>query len=148
MQKFKLALRTGGLMEDPDWRLTEFRVIKAESLRDAKATWAKVTGSDASPDWDPESQTVWGWGIVEVDNATIKLLGLKDPSEKEKLPIMVIADSLEQLKQMGEISPSYKRMYEIALKFTEMHPDWDVQKIIKASDIAQDMEGFHGISPF
>jgi len=76
---FKLALRTGGLQEDPGWHLQDFRVVEAPNLRVAKAEWAHITGEDRRKEWNPDTQTVWGWEIVEVDDTTIKALQLHDP---------------------------------------------------------------------
>jgi len=66
MKTFELGLRTGGLMESPEWSITDIRTVNAENLREAKTEWARITGNDKSPTWNAETQTLWGWQVVEI----------------------------------------------------------------------------------
>jgi len=66
MKKYRLGLETGGLQEDPEWKVQDIETLKADSLDDAKREYAKITGLDQKPDWNPERLTYWGWHIVEV----------------------------------------------------------------------------------
>jgi hypothetical protein len=72
---YKLGLKCGGLMEDPDWHIQDKEVVEANSLREAKDKWAEKTYNNGSS-WDPNSQTVWGWCVV--------VLRTNDPSVDKK----------------------------------------------------------------
>ena len=65
-KKYVIGLRMGGLMEDPEFHTEKVREVEAESLTEAKAKWAALTGEDRKPTWDPVQQTVWGWSLVEL----------------------------------------------------------------------------------
>lgn len=65
-KKYKLGLRTGGLMEMPGWSIQNIQEVWAEDLKQAKDEWAKVTGEDKKSTWNPKKQTVWGWEVVVV----------------------------------------------------------------------------------
>ena len=60
---YTLGLRCGGLMEDPDWHIEFVKSVYAKDLKEAKDKWANITKQDINDDWNPKSQTVWGWGI-------------------------------------------------------------------------------------
>jgi hypothetical protein len=64
--KFTLSLRTGGLMEDPDWHYDRIRVVEADNLREAKGKYAQLFGFDNTTDWNAKDQTYWGWSIVDM----------------------------------------------------------------------------------
>jgi hypothetical protein len=64
--KYTLALRTGGLMEDPGWHYDDIRVVEAFNIREAKQKYAELTGLDKLKEWNPNQQTYWGWAIVGV----------------------------------------------------------------------------------
>jgi len=66
MKTFVLGLKTGGLMENPELQITDIRTVTAENLREAKDKWASVTGNDKSNTWNPETQTLWGWEVVQI----------------------------------------------------------------------------------
>jgi hypothetical protein len=61
---YTLALRTGGLMEDPDWHYQNIATIRAHSLKEAKDIWAEKQGYIKDKDWDKVQQTWWGWSVV------------------------------------------------------------------------------------
>ena len=67
MNKYRLGLLTGGLMEDPDFHIDidTVHTVEANSLRKAKQKWAEETGHDDKY-WDIENQTYWGWIVKEV----------------------------------------------------------------------------------
>ena len=67
MKKFKLALITDGLMEDPSFHfdIHTIRTIEANNLKSAKQKWAEETNHN-NEYWDAEHQTYWGWQIGEV----------------------------------------------------------------------------------
>ena len=62
--KYKLALKTGGLMEDPEWHYENILVIESDNLYDAKNKYAELTYLVGKPDWNAKQQTYWGWQIV------------------------------------------------------------------------------------
>jgi len=64
--KFVLSLRTGGLMEDPNWHYGQIETIEAPNLRDAKDKYAEKLGLLKDTTWDAETQTLWGWEIVDM----------------------------------------------------------------------------------
>jgi len=64
--KYTLSLRTGGLMEDPEWHYENIRTIEANSLKEAKQKYADETGISKDKSWNAENQTLWGWSIVGV----------------------------------------------------------------------------------
>lgn len=64
--QFTLALKTGGLMEDPERHCEKIRTVDADSLQEAKQKYAEITGLIRLPDWNPTNQTYWGWEIVEI----------------------------------------------------------------------------------
>ena len=53
-------------MENPELQITDIRTVTAENLREAKDKWASVTGNDKSNTWNPETQTLWGWEVVQI----------------------------------------------------------------------------------
>jgi len=63
---FTLGLNEGGLMEDPGRHIEHIQSVEALTLREAKQKWAELTGHDDPKYWDPERQTYWGWGVVQV----------------------------------------------------------------------------------
>ena len=75
--KYTLALRTGGLMENPEWAYENIKEVEAESLYEAKKRYAQMTGlSDVrlidgrvvmNCNWNPVTQTYWGYSIVGVN---------------------------------------------------------------------------------
>lgn len=65
--KYRLGLKCGGLMEDPEWHIEMIRDVEANSLKEAKDKWAEITGENKLNTWNTESQTVWGWEIVETN---------------------------------------------------------------------------------
>lgn len=74
---YNMALQMGGLMEDPEFHPELLRTISANSLREAKDKWAEVTDYSKKDNWDPKSQTYWGWSVI--------CLGSNDPqAEIEK----------------------------------------------------------------
>ncbi len=64
--KFVLSLRTGGLMEDPDWHYDGIKVVEAVDLIEAKQKYADICGLTNHPNWCRYTQTFWGWDIVEM----------------------------------------------------------------------------------
>lgn len=64
LNSYTLGLREGGLMEDPSFHIECIRTIKANSLKEAKQLWAEETNHDDQY-WNEESQTYWGWEVVE-----------------------------------------------------------------------------------
>ena len=78
MMKYNLALKTGGLMEDPEWHYDNIRVIEADNLIDAKNKYAELTGLVDKPHWNANQQTYFGWQIValtdEQKNTTLDFL--------------------------------------------------------------------------
>jgi len=62
--KYTLGLKTGGLMEDPEWHIDDIRTIEANSLNEAKDKYAVETNSLEL--YDKKNKTIWGWSIVEV----------------------------------------------------------------------------------
>lgn len=64
--KFVLSLRTGGLMEDPDWHYNDIRVVEAVDLIEAKQKYAEICCLTSHPSWNPHTQTDWGWDIVDM----------------------------------------------------------------------------------
>ena len=64
--KYKLGLRTGGLMECPEWEIQDIREIYANSLEEAKDKWAIATGLANSPHWNKTNKTFWGWEVVQI----------------------------------------------------------------------------------
>lgn len=66
--KYLIGLECGGLMEfEGAWELHQVREIEADSLNEAKDKWAKMTGTDQSPTWNPETRTDWGFAVMEKD---------------------------------------------------------------------------------
>jgi hypothetical protein len=63
---YTLGLKTGGLMEDPEWQVKDIKTVTADTLWDAKAQYASRTGLDKKPHWDAKSQTYFGWPIVQI----------------------------------------------------------------------------------
>lgn len=64
LRSYTLGLDMGGLMEHPEFTVEYIHTVEASTLKEAKAKWAKVAGKDG-PDWDPDTQTFWGWTVVE-----------------------------------------------------------------------------------
>lgn len=64
--KFTLALRTGGLMESPEWNYEGIKVIESNSLKDAIDKYAEEQGHTKSNLWNKENQTFWGWSVVDM----------------------------------------------------------------------------------
>lgn len=64
--KFTLSLRTGGLMEDPEWHYDDIRSIEANDLKEAKQKYAELTGLTEKQEWNPTTQCLWGWEIVDM----------------------------------------------------------------------------------
>jgi len=71
---YNLALKMGGLQEDSAFHPEYLRTVYASSLKEAKKVWAEVTDFNKKKDWDPKSQTYWGWAVV--------CLGSNDPEAK------------------------------------------------------------------
>lgn len=63
---YTLGLRTGGIMEQPDFRVENIRHIRAGSLRQARDKYADVCKLKEPPYWNADRQTYYGWQIVEV----------------------------------------------------------------------------------
>ena len=76
MIEYTLALKTGGLMEDPSWHYDNARIVQANSIREAKQKYAEMTGLTSKKSWNPETQTYWGWEIVGV--SPLKEIEYKD----------------------------------------------------------------------
>ena len=76
MYTYKICLKTGGLMEDPERHAENILTINANTLEDAKNKWATITGENKSEHWDSKKQTVWGWEI--------KVLSTNDPLVNKK----------------------------------------------------------------
>jgi len=68
---YTLGLEQGGLVEDPDWHVEFIVTVDADSLRQAKGAWARVT-KHVNEYWDNEKQCYWGWSVV--------CLGTNDPA--------------------------------------------------------------------
>ena len=64
--KYTLALRTGGLMEDPEWHYDRILIVEVDSIREAKDKYADLTDLRPSEHWNPDAQTYWGWEIVGI----------------------------------------------------------------------------------
>jgi hypothetical protein len=64
--KFTLSLRTGGLMEDPEWHYEGIKSVEASSLKEAKNKYAEFRGFLKNPNWNSDKQTLWRWEIVDM----------------------------------------------------------------------------------
>jgi len=65
MNEYTLGLNMGGLMEDPYRHIEHIETVTAPDLLSAKKIWAKKTGH-LDEYWDDDSQTYWGWSVVEI----------------------------------------------------------------------------------
>lgn len=65
-EKYIIGLKTGGLMESPEWQIQDILHIYADSLVDAKNKWAIQTNFVNSPHWNKQNQTYFGWELVEI----------------------------------------------------------------------------------
>lgn len=90
--RYKLALRTGGLMEDPEWHYNKIIVIEAGNLRDAKSRYAELTNLVHDPDWNEKKQTLWGWAIVDMFDENATKPDLFDDGEPYKTDELYNAD--------------------------------------------------------
>ena len=66
MNKYTIGLKTGGLMESPEWRVKYIREIYANSLNEAKDKWAIETGMVNSPHWNKTNKTFSVWELVQI----------------------------------------------------------------------------------
>lgn len=67
MNKYRIGLRCGGLMEDPLWHHEDILEITSDSLENAINQWATLSANDKSPYWNPTHRSLWGWSVVDVD---------------------------------------------------------------------------------
>jgi len=66
MKKYKIGIEAGGLMEDPELRLTNIQEIEAKNILEAKKKYIKKNQIDKSPYYDSKKMSDWGWGVLTV----------------------------------------------------------------------------------